>query len=48
MVERLIGWLKESRRVATRYDKLLEVYLAFVELAFLRRLLRVAEFSNKP
>ena len=48
VVERLIGWLKESRRVATRYDKLLEVYLAFVELAFLRRLLRVAEFSNKP
>ena len=46
VVERLVGWLKESRRVATRYDKLLEVYLAFVELAFLRRLLRTAEFPN--
>lgn len=46
VVERLIGWLKESRRVATRYDKLLEVYLGFVHLAMLRRLLRVEGFSN--
>jgi len=47
VVERLIGWLKESRRVATRYDKLLRVYLGFVHLAFLKRLLRLAEFQDR-
>ncbi|MEL6109147.1 MAG: IS5 family transposase [Planctomycetota bacterium] len=40
IVERLIGWLKESRRVATRYDKLAASYLAFVKLAAIRRMLR--------
>jgi len=30
VVERLVGWLKEYRRVATRYDKLAASYLAFV------------------
>ncbi len=38
--------LKESRRVATRYDKLATTFLGFVKLAMLRRLLRMAEFSN--
>ena len=33
LVERLVGWLKEYRRVATRYDKLAAHYLAFVQLA---------------
>ena len=42
VVERLVGWLKESRRVATRYDKLAVTDLAFVKLAMLRRLLRMA------
>lgn len=46
VVERLVGWLKESRRVATRYDKLATTFLGFVKLAMLRRLLRTAEFSN--
>ena len=46
VVERLVGWLKESRRVATRYDKLATTFLGFVKLAMLRRLLRMAEFSN--
>ena len=39
VVEQVIGWLKESRRVATRYEKLAVNYLAIVELAILRRLL---------
>ena len=46
VVERLVCWLKESRRVATRYDKLAATYLAFVQLAFTRRLLRLLEFPN--
>lgn len=45
VVERLVGWLKESRRVATRYDKLAVTYLTFVKVAMLRRLLRMA-FPN--
>jgi transposase len=32
-VERLIGRLKQWRRIATRYDKLAEVYHAFLVLA---------------
>jgi transposase len=33
VVERLVGRLKEYRRIATRYDKLAASYLAFVQLA---------------
>ena len=33
LVERLVGKLKQFRRVATRYDKLAPHYLAFVQLA---------------
>lgn len=36
IVECTIGWLKESRRIATRYDKLVESYLIFVKLAAIR------------
>jgi transposase len=36
MVERLVGRLKEYRRIATRYEKLAASYLAFVHLAALR------------
>ena len=36
VVERLVGWLKEFRRIATRYDKLAASYLAFVQLASIR------------
>jgi transposase len=42
VVERLVGWLKESRRMATRYEKLAGTYLAVVKLAMIRRLMRVA------
>lgn len=49
VVERLVSWLKESRRVATRFEKLAETYLAMVELALMQRLLRaLAGFPNKP
>ena len=36
VVERLIGKLKEYRRVATRYDKLAESFRCFVLIAFIR------------
>lgn len=41
IVERMIGWLKESRRVATRYDKLACSYITFVQLAAMQRVLKL-------
>jgi transposase len=40
VVERCIGWLKESRRLATRFEKLAENFLAMVKLAMLERLMK--------
>jgi len=42
VVERLIGWLKECRRIATRYEKRGRHFLAMIKLAVIRRLVRVA------
>ena len=36
-IEQSIGWLKEYRRIATRYEKLAVNFLAMVKLAFIRR-----------
>lgn len=47
VVERCIGWLKESRRVATRYEKLATHYLAMVKLAMIQRCIRVLDPSNR-
>jgi transposase len=41
VVERCVGWLKEYRSVATRFDKLAVNYLMMVKLAFLLRYLRL-------
>jgi transposase len=40
VVERCISWLKESRRVATRYEKLARNFLGMIKLAMVERLLR--------
>jgi transposase len=37
VVERLVGWLKERRRVCTRFEKLAANYLAMVKLAFVTK-----------
>lgn len=39
IIERVIGWLKESRRIATRFEKLAVCYLAMVTLGMILRLL---------
>lgn len=39
-VEQCVGWLKENRRVRTRYNKLATSFQAFVNLALIRRYLR--------
>lgn len=43
IIERLIGWLKESRRILSRFDKTAENYAGFVKLAFIQRYLRLVE-----
>jgi transposase len=45
VVERCIGWLKECRSVATRYEKLAVHYLGMVELAIIERYLRLLTSS---
>ncbi len=47
VVERCIGWLKECRRLATRFEKLAENFLAMVKLAMLERLLK-ALLPDRP
>jgi transposase len=45
-VERCINWLKNCRRVATRYDTLAHSSLCFVKLAMIKRCLRVLDPSD--
>ncbi|MBS0195769.1 MAG: transposase [Planctomycetes bacterium] len=40
-VEQCVGWLKEDRRVGTRYDTLASCFLTFVNLAIIRGCLRI-------
>lgn len=47
IVERVVGWLKESRRLGTRYEKLAVNFLAMVKLAMLQRCLRVLHSPNR-
>lgn len=37
VVERCIGWLKGSRRIMTRYEKLAVNYVAMLKLAMIRQ-----------
>ena len=41
IIERLIGWLKECRRVATRFEKTAKNFGGFVKMAFIERYLRL-------
>jgi len=43
LIERFFNKIKQSRRVATRYDKLAANYLAFIKLASIRIWLRANE-----
>lgn len=47
LIERFFSKLKHFRRVATRYDKLAENFLAMVQLASMRLWLRVYESTTK-
>lgn len=41
VVERCVGWLKECRRIATRFEKLAVNFLAMLKLAMMERYFRV-------
>ncbi len=43
VVERCVGWLRESRRLATRHEKLAGNYLAMVKLAMIQRCFRLLD-----
>ena len=41
IVERLIGWLKECRRIFSRYEKTAKNFGAMIRMAFIQRYLRL-------
>lgn len=45
-VEQAVGWLKECRRLGTRYEKLGLNFLAFVQLGIMLRYLRLLDPSD--
>ena len=42
IVERLIGWLKENRRIFSRFEKTAKNFGGFIKMAFIKRYLRLA------
>lgn len=48
VVECCVGWLKECRAVATRFEKLALHYLAMVKLAIIQRYLRLLTLPDRP
>lgn len=47
VVERCVNWLKECRRIATRYEKLAVNFLAMLRLAMIQRYMKLA-LSDRP
>jgi transposase len=48
VVERCINWLKEARRIATRYEKMAVNFLAMAKLAIIQRCFRLLDSSDRP
>jgi transposase len=48
VVERCVNWLKENRRLGTRYEKLAVNFLAMAKLAMIRRYFRILDSSDRP
>ncbi len=42
IIERLIGWLKESRRILTRFEKTAKNFGGMLKMAFIHRYLRLS------
>lgn len=47
VVECCIGWLKECRALATRFEKLATNFLGTIHLAIIRRYLRTIDSSDR-
>ena len=47
VIECCIGWLKECRRLCTRFEKLALNFLSMVKLAMIQRYLKAIEFSDR-
>jgi transposase len=47
VIECCVGWLKEARRIATRYEKLAVHFLGVLKLGMIRKHLQLA-LSNTP
>lgn len=41
IIERPIGWLKESRRILTRFEKTAKNFAGMIKMAFIHRYLRL-------
>ncbi len=41
IIERLIGWLEECRRVLTRFEKTAKIFGGFIKMAFVERYFRL-------
>ena len=46
VVEQCVGWMKESRRIGTRFEKLAVNFHGMLQLAMIRRYLRIL-FSDR-
>ena len=46
VIERCIGWLKECRRIGTRFEKLAANFLAMIKVSIIQRILRIL-FSDR-
>jgi transposase len=46
VIEQCVGWMKEYRRIATRFEKLAVHYHGMLQLAMIRRYLRIM-FSDR-
>ena len=46
-IECTVGWLKECRRLGTRYEKLALNFVAFLKLGFMLKYLRVLDPSDR-
>ena len=42
IIERLIGWLKECRRIFSRFEKTAKNFAGMIRMAFIQRYLRLA------
>jgi transposase len=46
VIECCMGWLKECRRVGTRFEKLALNFVAMIKLAIIRRYFRILDLSD--